>query len=162
MERRKQAGAKRAATLPVSAPFHCKLMQPAQESLARDLAELEFRDPAFPVEANASAKSITTGGCRARGAGGSGDRGGALGAGASDPSAAQGVTANHRGGAGTRAERLSRGYSGQGRCAGAQCGGFGLAGEDVGGACRRTDFYCSCILKCNSHGTRRILLADFK
>jgi len=57
----KQAGAKRAVLLPVSAPFHCKLMQPAQESLARDLAELEFRDPAFPVAANVSATPITTG-----------------------------------------------------------------------------------------------------
>jgi len=57
----KQAGAKRAILLPVSAPFHCKLMQPAQESLARDLAALEFRDPAFPVAANVSASLITTG-----------------------------------------------------------------------------------------------------
>jgi len=57
----KQAGAKRAVMLPVSAPFHCTLMQPAQESLARDLAELEFRDPAFPVAANVSARLITTG-----------------------------------------------------------------------------------------------------
>ena len=57
----KQAGAKRAVLLPVSAPFHCKLMQPAQESLAKDLAELEFRDPVFPVAANVSATLITTG-----------------------------------------------------------------------------------------------------
>jgi [acyl-carrier-protein] S-malonyltransferase len=57
----KQAGAKRAVMLPVSAPFHCALMQPAQESLARDLAEVEFRDPAFPVAANVSATLITTG-----------------------------------------------------------------------------------------------------
>ena len=57
----KQAGAKRAVMLPVSAPFHCKLMQPAQESLARDLAALEFRDPTFPVAANVSATLITTG-----------------------------------------------------------------------------------------------------
>jgi [acyl-carrier-protein] S-malonyltransferase len=57
----KQAGAKRAVMLPVSAPFHCTLMQPAQESLARDLAELEFRDPAFPVAANVSATLIPTG-----------------------------------------------------------------------------------------------------
>jgi [acyl-carrier-protein] S-malonyltransferase len=56
----KQAGAKRAVLLPVSAPFHCKLMQPAQESLAKDLAALEFRDPAFPVAANVSATLITT------------------------------------------------------------------------------------------------------
>lgn len=57
----KQAGAKRAVMLPVSAPFHCALMQPAQESLARDLAALDFRDPAFPVAANVSASLITTG-----------------------------------------------------------------------------------------------------
>jgi [acyl-carrier-protein] S-malonyltransferase len=57
----KQAGAKRAVMLPVSAPFHCKLMQPAQESLARDLAALEFRDPTFPVAANVSATLIATG-----------------------------------------------------------------------------------------------------
>jgi [acyl-carrier-protein] S-malonyltransferase len=57
----KQAGAKRAILLPVSAPFHCKLMQPAQESLARDLAALEFRDPTFPVAANVSATLIATG-----------------------------------------------------------------------------------------------------
>ena len=57
----KQAGAKRAVMLPVSAPFHCKLMQPAQESLAKDLAALEFRDPAFPVAANVSATLITSG-----------------------------------------------------------------------------------------------------
>jgi [acyl-carrier-protein] S-malonyltransferase len=57
----KQAGAKRAVMLPVSAPFHCKLMQPAQESLARDLAELEFRAPKFPVAANVSATLIATG-----------------------------------------------------------------------------------------------------
>jgi [acyl-carrier-protein] S-malonyltransferase len=57
----KQAGAKRAVMLPVSAPFHCALMQPAQESLAKDLADLEFHDLAFPVAANVSAKLITTG-----------------------------------------------------------------------------------------------------
>jgi [acyl-carrier-protein] S-malonyltransferase len=57
----KQAGAKRAVLLPVSAPFHCKLMQPAQESLARDLAALEFRDPAYPVAANVSATLIASG-----------------------------------------------------------------------------------------------------
>jgi [acyl-carrier-protein] S-malonyltransferase len=57
----KQGGAKRTVMLPVSAPFHCALMQPAQESLARDLAELEFHDPAFPVAANVSAKLIVTG-----------------------------------------------------------------------------------------------------
>ena len=57
----KQAGAKRAVMLPVSAPFHCALMQPAQDALARDLAELEFHDPAFPVAANVSATLVATG-----------------------------------------------------------------------------------------------------
>jgi [acyl-carrier-protein] S-malonyltransferase len=56
----KEAGAKRAVMLPVSAPFHCALMQPAQEALARDLAQLEFRDPKFPVAANVSASFVTT------------------------------------------------------------------------------------------------------
>ncbi len=57
----KQAGAKRAVMLPVSAPFHCALMQPAQDALARDLERLEFRDPQFPVAANVSASFVTTG-----------------------------------------------------------------------------------------------------
>jgi [acyl-carrier-protein] S-malonyltransferase len=47
--------------LPVSAPFHCALMQPAQDLLALDLAGLEFRDPAFPVAANVSATLVTSG-----------------------------------------------------------------------------------------------------
>ncbi len=38
----KEAGAKRAVMLPVSAPFHCALMQPAQDLLAKDSAGLEF------------------------------------------------------------------------------------------------------------------------
>ena len=58
----KEAGAKRTVMLPVSAPFHCALMQPAQDALARDLAGLEFRDPAFPVAANVSATVVRTGG----------------------------------------------------------------------------------------------------
>lgn len=57
----KEAGAKRTVMLPVSAPFHCALMQPAQDALARDLAALEFRDPAFPVAANVSATLVTSG-----------------------------------------------------------------------------------------------------
>ena len=57
----KQAGAKRAVMLPVSAPFHCALMQPAQDALARDLEKLAFHDPQFPVAANATASLVTTG-----------------------------------------------------------------------------------------------------
>jgi [acyl-carrier-protein] S-malonyltransferase len=57
----KQAGAKRAVMLPVSAPFHSALMQPAQDALAKDLAALQFSDPAFPVVANVSAALVHTG-----------------------------------------------------------------------------------------------------
>src|SRR6202007_1876470 len=52
----KQAGAKRTVMLPVSAPFHCALMQPAQDALARDLALLHFANPQFPVAANVDAR----------------------------------------------------------------------------------------------------------
>jgi [acyl-carrier-protein] S-malonyltransferase len=57
----KQAGAKRAIMLQVSAPFHCALMQPAQDALARDLATLTFRDPRFPVACNVDARLLTNG-----------------------------------------------------------------------------------------------------
>jgi [acyl-carrier-protein] S-malonyltransferase len=57
----KEAGAKRTVMLPVSAPFHCALMQPAQDALAKDLAGLGFRDPAFPVAANVSATLVSAG-----------------------------------------------------------------------------------------------------
>ena len=55
----KQAGAKRAIMLQVSAPFHCALMQPAQDALARDLATLTFNDPHFPVASNVDARLLT-------------------------------------------------------------------------------------------------------
>jgi [acyl-carrier-protein] S-malonyltransferase len=55
----KQAGAKRAIMLQVSAPFHCALMQPAQDALARDLATLPFHTPRFPVAANVDARLLT-------------------------------------------------------------------------------------------------------
>ncbi len=57
----KQRGAKRAIMLPVSAPFHCALMQPAQDRLAADLRQLKFHDPEFPVVCNVDATPITTG-----------------------------------------------------------------------------------------------------
>ncbi|MCU1226748.1 MAG: [acyl-carrier-protein] S-malonyltransferase [Edaphobacter sp.] len=56
----KQAGAKRTVILPVSAPFHCALMQPAQDALASDLQTLTFNDPAIPVAANVNATLVTT------------------------------------------------------------------------------------------------------
>ena len=48
----KARGAKRAVMLPVSAPFHCALMQPAQDRLAEDLRKLQFNSPQVPVIAN--------------------------------------------------------------------------------------------------------------
>lgn len=57
----KQRGAKRAIMLPVSAPFHCPLMQPAQDRLAADLASLPFHAPEFPVMCNVDAALVTTG-----------------------------------------------------------------------------------------------------
>ncbi len=55
----KQKGAKRAVMLPVSAPFHCALMQPAQDRLATDLAALTFNAPQVPVLCNVEAVAIT-------------------------------------------------------------------------------------------------------
>jgi [acyl-carrier-protein] S-malonyltransferase len=56
----KAKGAKRAVMLPVSAPFHCALMQPAQEEVARVLGELTLADPHFPVAANVTGGLVTT------------------------------------------------------------------------------------------------------
>jgi [acyl-carrier-protein] S-malonyltransferase len=57
----KEAGAKRTVMLAVSAPFHCALMQPAQERLATALESVAFLDPAFPVAANVDARLLTRG-----------------------------------------------------------------------------------------------------
>ena len=57
----KQRGAKRAILLPVSAPFHCALMQPAQDRLAEDLRVLEFHDPEVPVMCNVDAALVSIG-----------------------------------------------------------------------------------------------------
>ena len=54
----KEKGAKRAVMLPVSAPFHCSLMQPAQDRLAADLRALRFSEPRVPVVTNVDAKPI--------------------------------------------------------------------------------------------------------
>jgi [acyl-carrier-protein] S-malonyltransferase len=53
-----ERGAKRAILLPVSAPFHCSLMKPAQERLAVDLQKLEFAAPKIPVVCNVYAKPV--------------------------------------------------------------------------------------------------------
>src|ERR1022692_3018751 len=57
----KAAGAKRGILLPVSAPFHCALMTPAQQRLSTDLDAAEFRDLAFPLVNNWQARAIQTG-----------------------------------------------------------------------------------------------------
>ena len=56
----KAKGARRAVMLPVSAPFHCTLMQPAQEEVARVLGGLSLSDPNIPVAANATGSLLTT------------------------------------------------------------------------------------------------------
>ena len=61
VEALKAAGAKRAVMLPVSAPFHSSLMQPASERLAEVLAPIEIKDITIPVVANVTAKEVTSG-----------------------------------------------------------------------------------------------------
>jgi malonyl CoA-acyl carrier protein transacylase len=56
----KAKGARRAVMLPVSAPFHCALMQPAQEEVARVLGALQMNDPRIPVAANVTGGIVTT------------------------------------------------------------------------------------------------------
>ena len=56
-EAMKAAGAKRALPLPVSAPFHCSLMQPAADAMAEALAGQAIAAPALPVVANVLAAS---------------------------------------------------------------------------------------------------------
>jgi [acyl-carrier-protein] S-malonyltransferase len=56
----KAKGARRAVMLPVSAPFHCALMQPAQEEVARVLGGLAMHDPRIPVAANVTGALVTT------------------------------------------------------------------------------------------------------
>jgi len=57
----KTAGAKRALVLPVSAPFHCSLMTPAQQKLRADLDAAEFRDLICPLINNWQAREVRTG-----------------------------------------------------------------------------------------------------
>jgi [acyl-carrier-protein] S-malonyltransferase len=54
-------GAKRAVRLPVSAPFHCALMKPAQDRLAGDLAGVAFRDLEAPLVNNVDARVVRKG-----------------------------------------------------------------------------------------------------
>ncbi len=54
----KDAGAKRALLLPVSAPFHCALMQPAADAMSVALADVKMKDPSVPVVANVRAEAV--------------------------------------------------------------------------------------------------------
>jgi [acyl-carrier-protein] S-malonyltransferase len=56
-----QSGAKRAVILPVSAPFHCALMMPAQQRLEPDARAAKFSDLQFPLITNVDAEAILTG-----------------------------------------------------------------------------------------------------
>jgi len=56
-----QLGAKRAVILPVSAPFHCALMMPAQEKLEKDLRKTEFAPLRVPLVTNVDADTETSG-----------------------------------------------------------------------------------------------------
>ena len=58
----KEAGAKKVVMLAVSAPFHCALMQPAQDRLAEDLQTLSFSAPSVPVVTNVDAALTTDAG----------------------------------------------------------------------------------------------------
>jgi [acyl-carrier-protein] S-malonyltransferase len=59
VELAKGKGAKRAMLLPVSAPFHCSLMQPAADAMAQALANVSVKAPAVPVVANVLASPLT-------------------------------------------------------------------------------------------------------
>ncbi|WP_120500945.1 ACP S-malonyltransferase [Roseovarius sp. EL26] len=58
VELAKERGAKRAVLLPVSAPFHCALMEPAAAVMAQALGEVDVEQPAVPLVANVVAEAI--------------------------------------------------------------------------------------------------------
>jgi [acyl-carrier-protein] S-malonyltransferase len=61
IEKAKAMGAKRAIPLPVSAPFHCALMKPAEDRLAPELRALAISTPRVPIVANVDAQLKTDG-----------------------------------------------------------------------------------------------------
>ena len=61
VEELKKNGAKRAVFLPVSAPFHCRLMKPAEDKLAKYLDDTDFKDLGFPIVTNVDANVIKRG-----------------------------------------------------------------------------------------------------
>ena len=73
-----QKGAKRAILLPVSAPFHCALMEPAAHAMEEALAAVEIRAPVVPLVANVLARPISDPDGNPPPAGRTGDRHGAM------------------------------------------------------------------------------------
>jgi [acyl-carrier-protein] S-malonyltransferase len=61
IELAKNAGAKRAVLLPVSAPFHCSLMQPAADIMTKALNDIKLNDPIVPLVANVRANEQNNG-----------------------------------------------------------------------------------------------------
>ena len=61
IELAKDAGAKRAVLLPVSAPFHCTLMQPAADIMSKALNDIKLEDPIVPLVANVRANEQNNG-----------------------------------------------------------------------------------------------------
>ncbi len=57
----REAGARRALMLQVSAPFHCSLMEPAADRLSAVLGKMEFCDPSVPVYTNSEAEAVRSG-----------------------------------------------------------------------------------------------------
>ena len=57
----KEGGARKTIMLPVSAPFHCSLMKPAEINLKKELEKTEFMDHQYPVISNIQARPLTTG-----------------------------------------------------------------------------------------------------
>lgn len=57
----KEAGAKRALPLAVSAPFHCSLMQPAADAMAEALSSVDIKAPIVPLVANVTAEAVSDG-----------------------------------------------------------------------------------------------------
>jgi len=56
-----EGGAKKSVMLPVSAPFHCPLMKPAEIKLKKELEKTEFKDHQFPVVCNVEAQAVSEG-----------------------------------------------------------------------------------------------------
>ena len=56
----KEQGAKRAVMLPVSAPFHCAMMEPAAAAMAEALSHVDIQEPKVPVVANVRAEGVSS------------------------------------------------------------------------------------------------------